>query len=455
VPSERRLARDWQRAQMRARQQWIERAFAVLARYAKLPPVWGAWSPAAHYVRVDDQDWLDLLDPRTATTGARVVQLLVPPGNYLDMTAFRRHWNHVMGYPDSPPWRWDWTDGVWLVGHPFALPTTLAMPPVDYGNPALADRVILGQAEDGSILTHDLIEAAHGLIGGKTWRGKSSLVLLYAVHLLSVGRLQALVVLDPKGGEYPELELAAGHAAAWNPATCSGIHVATPDFDEYGEAVGYRPLELAARAVVRETGRRRNYDHRHNPERSYWRQARILLVVDEAADLLDFEDKPDRQDKSPEAEQVRERNRQRTVIARAMRHEAMMGSKFSASVIPAAQSPRREFVAGAVHANLAFKTYLGRGDNIEMGVVFGRGYSLPDPPLDIPGRGVWLNNRLGAPPTDPYLMYQAYRPDLDWLRSLVEGYQPAQLPDRQAIMEGSPNGQTQAFADQLAPGGEP
>ena len=430
----RRDLRRYAATQQRLRWEWRQQAYGILSTYAKLRPVWGMGGDPNHYVVVDDRDWLELPNP----TGCQVVQLRVGTAR-LNMAAFRAHWDQMMGYPDCPPWRWEFdpTPPGWLIGHPYALPTSLHLPEVDYDNPELWDRVVIGEAEDGTILDHDLVLSPHGLWGGQTRRGKSSGILLYATHLLAVGRLQALIVCDPKGGgEYTSLRVPAGHPAAWNPDDCTGICVATPTFDADGQLLDYRMLEQAAAAVRRETGRRRLHDAAFAPPDPYWRHARVLWVLDEAADLFDSEPKPDSKDDSDPAERIRTRNRQRDAIAQTMRHETMLGAKFATSVVPAAQSPRREFVAGAVHANLAFKAYLGRGDSIELGIVFGHGRTLPTTPLDLPGRGVWLNNRIGAPPTDPYLAFQAYLPDLDRLARLVEGFTPATLP----TITGSPNG---------------
>ena len=216
--------------------------------------------------------------------------------------------------------------------------------------------------------------------------------------------------------------------------------MAQPTFAADGRLIDYADLMEAAEAMDRETGRRRI--HAQATESlippSFYRSARVVGVFDEAADLLAPDPKPDAKDDSPHAPNARTRNRQREIIERVLTHEAMMGGGFGVTVLPAAQSPRRDTVPGVVHANTAFKAYLGKGDSTELGIIFGRGYGLPPSPLDLPGRGVWLNNRLGAPVTDPYLAFQAFLPDLDRLARLVDTFTPATLP---TIQGSSSNGQ--------------
>ena len=420
--------------QQRLRWEWRQQAWGIYSTFAKgLKEPWGGgW--VDYYVGVQEDDWHEPLD----LIGCDSVQLRFPsPARITNMAAFRAAWDARMG----SSWRWEFIpeEGGWLFGHPYDLPTSLAYPPVNHQRSDLVDVVPLGYAEDDSVLVHDLNAAPHGMIGGKTQRGKSSMLLEYAMHLLATGRLQAFVVLDPKGGQYPALKVPAGHPAAWNPDRCTGIHVAEPTWDAAGHLVDFHELAAAAEAMDRETGRRRIHSQNSvaHVEPSWYRQARVVGVYDEIHDLLARDPKPDTKDDSDGADRARARNRQRDEIERALCYQVQMAGGFGMTVLPAAQSPRRDTVPGVIHANTAHKLYLGGGDSTELGILFGkRAEEAPSSPLDLPGRGVWLNNRIGAPPTDPYLAFQAFLPDLDRLARLVEEFTPATLP----TVIGSPNG---------------
>lgn len=424
-----------------ARYHWKRRAFAVLARHTQMervlltgqhPGIFG--DPVTHYVDVRPEDWVAagqapppapqtgmgahvrehrLHRRRARLEGLRIVPrrayFSVNPQAAINWRAFRRHFNEVQGFPgtlDRPvdPWRWDKHRGHdLLVAEPFSLPRFLDLPEPAWWD---LDVLRLGVLEDGTELTWNLLEIPHALIGGSTRFGKTGLLRLIAWQWImgcwQRGMQPGVVVLDAKASaEFVCLEV----PGYWNPSTMEGVHVALDDVDDEGRLTTLDNMAAAADAVLRELGRRRRAGRSAARDGQQLAFRPILLMVDEAAELLERE-AVSRDEQGTEATAARARNRQRASIERAIRTVARLGAAFRVHVIAAAQSPRAEFLPADAKINLAYLLFVGPGNPTELGIIFGK--DLPDSPPARPGMGVWKDHREGVDPLDPYLYFKAY-----------------------------------------------
>ena len=414
------------------RRAWKARAYEAWSGWARLPSLarldgWDA-PLVDHYIHVHPEDWLPASRARPmhpqAGMGAHVrewrkyrkrarleglrviprrVTVSVPYRPHITWRQFRKHWNEIHGFPGTPdapidPWRWDTTrrvEGV-VIGEPFGMPQTIPLP----DQPAWSlDVLRLGVLEDGSELVWDLREIPHGLLGGSTRFGKTGLLRLIALQFILgawwTGQQPGVVILDPKGDEYVCFE----RPGWWNPAAVEGVHVAVDELDADGNLTTLDTMVAAARAVRQELGRRRRASRAMAAagQEPIWRP--IILIVDEAAELLEREgDKT-----SPESQA---RDGQRRELERTIRTIARLGAKFRGHVIAAAQSPRAEFLPADAKINLAYLLFVGPGSPTELGIIFGK--DLPDSPPARRGMGVWKDHREGVDPLDPYLYFKGF-----------------------------------------------
>jgi hypothetical protein len=436
-----------------SRRGWRIQAYGVLTRQAQLRPPDGWGDPVDSYVLVFPEDWTPSgpAQPpnpqhgwrpiyrewrgyrrRQRLEGMRVipqrVYLLVPPRSIIHWRHFRRHWNEVQGYPGSverpvDPWRWTADRrNTRIIGDPFSLPLFIPLPDAW---PSW-DQLRLGVLEDGSELVWSLLDIPHGLVGGSTRFGKTNLLRTIAFQLILAAlwnnQQPGVVILDPKGDEYVAFE-----GLPWNGRTCEGVCVAVDDLDADGELTNLDNMEQAARDVRMELGRRRRTSRVAERQgiTSLWRP--IMLLVDEAAELLEREpvSKSD-----PEAVQqaARRRNAQRSSIERSIRTIARLGAKFRIHVLAAAQSPRAEFLPSDAKVNLAFLLFVGPGSPVELGIIFGK--DLPDSPPARRGMGVWKDSREGMDPADPYLYLKLYWTAPDMIRDRLA---PLRAPDPDTV----------------------
>jgi hypothetical protein len=403
---------------------WRGRAVAVLANAyrGRLQRPWGEGG-MLDYVHVEPGDWT--AEP-WEFPGARRCYVTWPPGQPWNASAWARQWNRDYGYPlYGPPWRWEYhpRENV-LVGEVFDLQgdhegKIHLSERIDYQR--FPYRVVIGTCEDGTTLTWDLLEIPHVLMGGSTRFGKSKTLQLMLYHLLAADVVQGLAILDWKRRDFRTFT-----GQPWDARVCAGMTVAKPDLDANGIPVSLATMELAAEAVLAELGRR-ILESEDVPEgEDPWRDRLILLAVDEAAATLQREPQPPKEDKSPQAEQVRARNRQRARIEFAIGQVAMLGGALHVHVIAAAQSPRKEFLPGEAVANMQHRMFLGPYQDVaEPVIIFGR--DAPDSPPGWKGYGVWRSLRTDTDPNDPYLYFKAFWLPAERIARLVEQRRPAMV----------------------------
>jgi hypothetical protein len=412
-----------------ARDAWRARALQVLlaATGGRPPPPWGG--SLLDHVQVPPHAWTP--EPWTLP-GAHEVLLSWPPGRPFPARAFARQWNAVHGFPrHGPPWTWEprLDQGV-IAGSTFDVTGTdgrLHLPDLDVA--AIPHRVIQGVCEDGTLLDWNLDVQPHALAGGATGSGKTRCILASVHHLLAARQLAAVVVLDWKRRDFRPLA-----DRAFDPATCRGATVAMPDLDPAGLPTSLHTMAAAADAVLGELGRRmlaaEDLDEGEDP----WADRLVLLVVDEALATLQREAAPDRQDKSPAAEQVRARNAARARIEYALQQVALLGRALRVHLLLGASSPRKEFLRGEAIAAVQHRVWFGVFlDVSERVVMFGDGQA-PSPPA-WPGYGIWRGMRADTDPGDPYLWAKGYWLPAARLRHEVltqlrpaDGWQPGSDP---------------------------
>jgi 6-pyruvoyl-tetrahydropterin synthase len=393
---------------------WRARGVDVLAqRIPRLPVPWGG--SALDYVAVPDDAWT--AEPWTFP-GATKVLVSWPPGKPLDLRGWARQWNRAYGYPlYGPPWRWEYQPAAnLLVGEIFDLggPDGRMPLPADISYRRHAYRAVIGQCEDGTVLTWDILDIPNVLIGGSAGFGKSKVCHLIAYHLLAAEVLQGLVVLDWKRRDYQPFT-----NRTWNPDTCTGITVAKPNLSDVGMVTDLADMEAACQVVLAEMGRRMLQAEEVPEGEDPWRERLVLLLVDEAAATLQREKAPANDDKSPEANAIRVRNRQRANIEWAISQVAMLGRALHIHLVAGAQSPRKEFLPGEAVANMQHRMFMGLYQDVaEPVIIFGK--DAPDSPPGWKGYGVWRSTRSDADPHDPYLYFRAFWLDADRVRTLLD-----------------------------------
>jgi FtsK/SpoIIIE family len=398
-----------------ARHAWRQRALGVLTAFVRLQPQWGG--TLLDYVHVYEQDWEARPD---LFPGAHQVVISWPPGKLFQPKAWARAWNQTFGFPRyGPPWTWVHRPdlGV-LVGRPFDLKGDdqgrlwLPYEQIDYlGQPR---QIACGLCEDGTQLIHDLDTTPHAMAAGATGAGKTKAVHTRLFHLLAADVVSAMVVLDWKRRDFRAFQ-----GRAWDAQRCRGVTVAKPDLDAAGILDDLSTMEAACEAVLAELGRRMLAAEDQAEGQDPWADELVVLVFDEVLATLQREANPPKDDKSPLAEQIRRRNRQRGRIEFILGQVVLLGRALRVHAVLGASSPRAEFLTGEAKAAVQHRMYLGQFQDVsEPVIVFGKDAPASPPPW--PGYGVWRVIRPDVDPAEPYLYFKSYWVPARWLEIMLD-----------------------------------
>jgi DNA translocase FtsK/SpoIIIE-like protein len=412
MPSVTKPSRSWTE---RARYDWRSRALQVLNSQVRMAPRWGG--SLLDYIHVPPEDWTDRPD---LFPGARKVVITWPPGRLFRPKLWARIWNQAFGFPlYGPPWTWTYRPDLGaLFGEPFDLQGDdqgrlwLPYEQIDYaGHPR---QIVCGLCEDGTTLVHDLDTTPHAMAAGATGAGKTKALHTRLFHLLAADVVSGLVVLDWKRTDFKVFQ-----GRAWDPQRCRGVTVAKPDLDVAGGLDSLSTMVAVCESAYAELGRRMLANEDTDEGEDPWADELVLLVFDEVLATLQREANPPKDDKSDQAELVRNRNRQRTRIEFILGQVVILGRALHVHAILGASSPRAEFLTGEAKAAVQHRVYLGQFQDVsEPVIVFGK--DAPESPPPWPGYGVWRVLRPDADPAEPYLYFKAFWVPASWLDIMLD-----------------------------------
>lgn len=261
---------------------------------------------------------------------------------------FQDHWDSLAAHND---WHYEWraAEGIVTMAAVPKLPTTLAFPEVgsDEFQHAVdsfkAGKLVVGPQRGGGYFYWNLNNEPHGLIGGRTGAGKSSLLDNFVNIVLFCEGEAELIVCDPKMTDF-----------TWTPEM-PGVLKFAAGMTEICEAVEYAAQEMGRRQrllnkrQVKNLKLLRRYYVKHPEHEAEDGPApkRIVLFFDEIANFWMKSSNEDIEELKAEARTSMEGMGQ---LARAV----------EINMIVAAQKPDKDRVSTQLKENLGFRVCVGQ-----------------------------------------------------------------------------------------------